>query len=321
MDAGMPAQIDAFEGNARERHGSLENRISGPGNGEHAPVMDGIARAMQHLCAAAFNRGGGKVDRVSIVAFRKVGNELENGVYRRGGFAARMRGPCMSALQIAIDGPAAGGKTTVAQLVARRLDLNFLDTGAMYRALAFLALHHGTEADNAQALRRLCEDDGIRVEFERKSPHGFRIFAGERELVEETLHSPDVTAIVSTVAAHAAVRDAMVTKQRAIADDLPVVMAGRDIGTIVLPDAPVKILLTASIAARAQRRRAQLAAAGIDAPLARLTEEIEERDRLDRSRPVAPLVPARGAHVIDSSDMSVDDVVNAIAAIALRSAA
>jgi cytidylate kinase len=223
-------------------------------------------------------------------------------------------------LQIAIDGPAAGGKTTVARLVAARLAMLYLDTGAMYRALAYLALATGTEADNACALRRLADEDGIRVTLDNGAPLGFHIFASGVELDERALHSTEITAIVSTIAAHPEVREAMVLKQRSIADDVGVVMAGRDIGTIVLPDAPVKIFLTASIEARARRRQAQLAESGIRSSLDRLTKEIEERDGLDRSRVVAPLVPAAGANVIDSSDMSVEDVVQEIVDIARRAA-
>jgi CMP/dCMP kinase len=224
-------------------------------------------------------------------------------------------------LRIAIDGPAAGGKTTVARALARRLHLLYFDTGAMYRALAYLALHTGTEADNAPALRRLCDEDGIAVVLDPGAPMGFRISAAGVELNDAMLQSSEVTAIVSTIAVHAAVREAMVAKQRALAANSAIVMAGRDIGTVVLPDAQVKIFLTASIAARAERRREQLERSGIRASVARLTGEIEERDRLDRSRPVAPLIPAPDAHVIDSSAMSVDEVVGAVVAIVERAAA
>ncbi len=224
-------------------------------------------------------------------------------------------------LHIAIDGPAAGGKTTVARALARRLQLLYLDTGAMYRALAYLALHTGTEVDNGPALRRLCEEDGIRVWLDPEAPLGFRIFAAGAELTDAMLQSPEVTAIVSTIAAHPAVREAMVAKQRALANGSGIVMAGRDIGTIVLPDARVKIFLTATVAARVERRREQLEGSGVHASLARLTEEIGERDRLDRNRAVAPLVPASDAHVIDSSDLSVKQVVDAVIAIVERTVA
>lgn len=221
----------------------------------------------------------------------------------------------MKIIQIAIDGPAASGKTTVARGVASRLHVLYLDTGAMYRALAYLALHTRTDADNGAALARLEAAQPIRVVADKNVRLGFRVFAGEVELSEETLQSNEVTAIVSTVAAHKEVRDLMVRAQRAAVDSVSVVMAGRDIGTVVLPGAAVKIFLTASVAARVARRKAQLEAAGVDVDVHRLTEEIEERDRLDRTRAISPLVPAPGAHVIDSSDMSADRVVDEICSI------
>lgn len=216
------------------------------------------------------------------------------------------------ALHVAIDGPAASGKTTVAGRLARRLGVLYLDTGAMYRALSYLALQTQTEADNASALRRLCEGNAIRVALEPASPLGFRIFASGKELDEAALQSNAVNAIVSTVAAHPIVREAMVEQQRAVAARGSVVMAGRDIGTVVLPDARVKVFLTASVEARVARRREQLARSGVDVTAHRLREEIEERDRLDRSRPIAPLVPAPDARVIDSSAMTPDAVVEEI---------
>ncbi|HEY5256769.1 MAG TPA: (d)CMP kinase [Candidatus Baltobacteraceae bacterium] len=223
-----------------------------------------------------------------------------------------------TALQIAIDGPAASGKTTVARTLARRLDILYLDTGAMYRALAYLALHTRTEIDNEPALTNLCRDNNIGVTLDAGAPLGFRIFAGGRELDQADLDSNEVTAIVSTIAAHPAVRAAMVEEQRRIADSASVVMAGRDIGTVVLPHAAVKIFLTASVRARVERRRAQLQAAGVDVSTHRLTEEIEERDRLDRNRAISPLVAATDAHAIDSSDLDAEAVVDAICAIAER---
>ena len=219
-------------------------------------------------------------------------------------------------LQIAIDGPAASGKTTVARGVAKKLCVLYLDTGAMYRALAYLALHTRTEADNGAALVRLCALQPIHVMLDDAAPLGFRIFAANHELGETLLNSNEVTAIVSTIAAHPEVREVMVQAQRELALRTSVVMAGRDIGTVVLPAAPVKIFLTASVDARVARRRAQLEAAGIDVDVHRLTEEIEERDRLDASRAVAPLRPAEGAHVIDSSTKSAAQVVDEICAIA-----
>ena len=222
-------------------------------------------------------------------------------------------------LQIAIDGPAASGKTTVAHRLASQLRILYLDTGAMYRALALLALQTRYDADNEDALLRLLDQHEIRVSSDAAAPLGFRIFAGDRELGEAVLQSNEVTAIVSTIAAHARIRVAMVEAQRRIAQEGPVVMAGRDIGTVVLPLAQVKIFLTASVAARVERRRAQLEAAGVDVNEHRLAQEIEERDRLDRSRAVSPLVPAADAHIVDSSSLGIDRVLEEIVGIVERS--
>jgi cytidylate kinase len=224
-------------------------------------------------------------------------------------------------LQIAIDGPAAAGKTTVARATARRLGILYLDTGAMYRALASLALRTGTEVDNGAALARLMTAAPIEVELDDSALLGFRIVAGGRELDEAALLSTEVTAIVSAVSAQAAVRTEMVNAQRRIAEKGPVVMAGRDIGTVVLPNAPVKIYLTASLPARIARRRAQLAAAGVDVDVHRLADEIEERDRLDQTRAVSPLAPAPDARIIDSSEIDAEGVVDEICAIVARSGA
>lgn len=188
----------------------------------------------------------------------------------------------------------------------------------MYRALACVALRTGTDADNGAALARLMRGAPIEVELDDSAQLGFRITAGGEELDEATLLSNEVTAIVSTVAAQAEVRVEMVNAQRRIADRGPVVMAGRDIGTVVLPHAPVKVYLTASVAARIERRRLQLEQAGVDVDAHRLAEEIDERDRLDQTRAISPLAPAPDAHIIDSSDMNAQGVVDEICAIVAR---
>jgi CMP/dCMP kinase len=218
-------------------------------------------------------------------------------------------------LQIAIDGPAASGKTTVAHRLADRLHILYLDTGAMYRTLAHIALQTRTDADNEGALIRLWDTSGVRIELDANSPLGFRINAGRRDIDEHILQSNEVTAIVSTIAAHPRVREAMVRSQRDVAARGAVVMAGRDIGTVVLPFAQVKIFLTASVEARVARRRAQLLEAGVDVSIHQLSQEIEERDRLDRERAASPLVPAPDAHAIDSSTIDAEAVVDEIVAI------
>ena len=214
-------------------------------------------------------------------------------------------------LQIAIDGPAASGKTTVARLLALRLGVVYVDTGSMYRALAFAALQTQTDIDNENALVRLF-DQQIRVSLDREAQLGFRVFWKDGELTQDALDSPVVTAVVSIVAAHPRVREAMVREQRRIAAQGSVVMAGRDIGTVVLLDAPCKIFLTASVAARVARRRAQLEASGVDVSAHELAQEIEERDRLDETRKISPLRKAPDAHIIDSSELTAEQVVDAI---------
>jgi cytidylate kinase len=221
-------------------------------------------------------------------------------------------------LQVAIDGPAASGKTTVARRVARRLEALYLDTGALYRALAHLALRSRVDADNESALLHLWENANVSIDVEPQTEQGFRIRAEGAPLDAAVLQSNEVTAVVSTVAAHPRVRAALLASQRSIADGGAVVMAGRDIGTVVLPQAAVKIFLTASVAARVERRRAQLRDAGVRVRTHQLAQEIEERDRLDRERATSPLAPAPDAHVVDSSEMSIEEVVAEILAVVER---
>jgi cytidylate kinase len=218
---------------------------------------------------------------------------------------------------VAIDGPVASGKTTVARALAQRLGILYLDTGAMYRGLAALALAEGADVTDEAALLELARQHPIAVRLDGEAPLGFRIFAGARELGSE-LFSNDVSTVVSAVARHAGVRREMVNRQRAIAAGGPVVMAGRDIGTVVLPDAPLKVFLTASVDARVKRRLAELGAAGAAVDPNVLRVQIAERDRLDETREASPLHAAADAIVIDSSDLGVEEVVARIAALAGR---
>lgn len=220
---------------------------------------------------------------------------------------------------VAIDGPAGSGKTTVARRLSEKLGLLYLDTGAMYRAVALLALRGGVPIDDEAAVLRLARAHPIDVQLDRSSPLGFRILADHAELGPE-LYGNLVSTVVSVVAAYPSIRELMVERQRAIAGSGPVVMAGRDIGTVVLPEAPVKIYLDATLERRVERRQAELAAHGVPIDREELRAQMRERDRLDRERPVAPLRPAPGARIIDSSDLSVEEVVAAIAATAAGSA-
>jgi cytidylate kinase len=210
-------------------------------------------------------------------------------------------------MRIAIDGPAGAGKSTVAEAVASMLGLRRVDTGAMYRALTVLALERGVDLRDGEALARLLAATPFTVD-------GSRVCAAGRWLDDE-LRTPEVDAKVSVVAAHAAVRSLMVERQRALSAGGAVV-DGRDIGTHVLPDAELKIFLTASAAARARRRARQLAARGFPHELPAIEREIEERDARDRSRPVNPLRPAPDAVVIDTTDQTVEEVAERIVALA-----
>jgi cytidylate kinase len=221
---------------------------------------------------------------------------------------------------VAIDGPAGSGKTTVARALARRLGILYLDTGAMYRAVALEALRAGADPSDESAVVELAGRRPVRAVIDGRASQGFRVFAGDEELGDE-LYGNDVSRSVSAVAAHPRVRELLVERQRAIAAGGPVVMAGRDIGTVVLPDAPVKIYLTASVDARVERRRAELAERGTFVEAPELRRQIVERDRLDGSRAVSPLRPASDAVEIDASDLSVEQVVDAIARLFERSAA
>jgi cytidylate kinase len=216
---------------------------------------------------------------------------------------------------IAIDGPAGSGKTTVAHALARRLGVLYLDTGAMYRAVALLSLRADVDPHDESAVLTLARERPIRVVVDESSPLGFRVFAGDHEFGSE-LYGNDVSRVVSLVSAYAGVRDLMVERQRAIAAEGPVIMAGRDIGTVVLPTAALKIFLTASVDERVERRLAELAARGTYVSRPELRAEIEERDRLDATRAVAPLRPAADALEIDSSGATVDEVVERIAELA-----
>ncbi|GAC1414720.1 MAG: (d)CMP kinase [Candidatus Velthaea sp.] len=209
---------------------------------------------------------------------------------------------------VAIDGPSASGKTVVSRALAGRLGTLYLDTGAMYRAVAFLALRNAIDLDNETSLVDLLLHHPLRITADAAAPNGYSVLVDEHDITDE-LTRPDVTAAVSTVAAAPRVRAALVEKQRAIARIEPVVMAGRDIGTVVLPDASYKFFLTASLAERAKRRQAEFALNGIEVSENEVGAQLAERDRLDASRLTSPLRPARDARLIDSTDLPIDGVI------------
>jgi len=205
---------------------------------------------------------------------------------------------------IAIDGPAGSGKSTLARLLAERLGVAYLDTGAMYRAVTLLALRDGVALDDGASLAALARF--AHLGFDGRG----RITAGERDVSDE-IRRPAVSAAVSQVSAHAQVRDVLVAEQRRIAQVSDVVMEGRDIGTVVCPDAAVKIFLVAEAPVRAERRRRELVAKGEHVDPGETLAAIEARDAYDSSRAVAPLKAAPDAVALDSSRLDIEAMVEA----------
>jgi cytidylate kinase len=209
---------------------------------------------------------------------------------------------------VAIDGPVGSGKSTVARRVAERLGFLYLDTGAMYRAVGLLAGEAGHALDDEEAVVRVARR--ARLRFDGQG----RLFAGERE-VGEAIRSLEMGTAASRVSALPGVRRLLVEEQRRLAADADVVMEGRDIGTNVFPDAAVKVFLTARPEVRAARRCAELRAAGQDVDEAEVLAALAERDRRDSERPVAPLRRAADAVELDTSPLTLDEVVDAVVAI------
>ena len=208
---------------------------------------------------------------------------------------------------IAIDGPAGSGKSTVARGVAGALGLEVLDTGAMYRAATLAVLEAGIDPGDADGAAAVARGNTIVV----GEPPG-RVLLGDRDVTTE-IRGPEVTAAVSAVSAHPAVRDVMVHHQRLwVERRRGGVVEGRDIGTVVFPDAAVKVFLTASDEERARRRQRDEEAAARDTELARLRESLARRDALDSNRTTSPLRPADDAWVLDTTARTVDDVVAGI---------
>jgi pantoate ligase/cytidylate kinase len=212
---------------------------------------------------------------------------------------------------IAIDGPAGAGKSSVARAVAAQLQLLYLDTGAMYRAITWLALQRGIPLDDAEQLTQLAAQTQLRLQSGPSPDEPTRIWANGQEITQ-AIRSPEVTRWVSQVAAVPGVRQELVKQQRLLGRDGGAVLEGRDIGTHVFPDAELKVFLTASLGERAQRRQHQLQAQGQVVSLEELKAQLEQRDRYDSERQIAPLRPAPDAIVIDTDHLSQAEVENKI---------
>jgi CMP/dCMP kinase len=217
-------------------------------------------------------------------------------------------------ISIAIDGPAAAGKSTVAKIVAEGLEYIYIDTGAMYRALTYKAIKNQVDIKNEADLMEILNDTVI----ELLPGKAGQIVLLDGSDVTNNIRTSEVTNNVSVVAAHEAVRKEMVRRQQRFAERGGVVMDGRDIGTHVLPNAEVKVFLLASVEERAQRRHAENIQKGYPSDLETLKQEIAQRDKFDSEREVAPLRKAKGAVEIDTTSLSIQQVVNQIMKLALE---
>jgi len=210
---------------------------------------------------------------------------------------------------ITIDGPSGAGKGTAARLVAEQLGWHLLDSGAIYRVLAVATQHHHLAVEEEEPLIPIAAH--LDVQFEITNNGDSKVIL-EGEDVTNTIRTEEVGAIASKVAAFPRVREALLRRQRAFRLAPGLVADGRDMGTVVFIDAPVKVFLTASAEERAERRFNQLKEKGFDVKITRLLDDIRQRDERDQNRSVAPLVPAEGALILDSTELSIDEVVNEI---------
>lgn len=211
-------------------------------------------------------------------------------------------------IQIAIDGPAAAGKSTIAKIAAEALAYTYIDTGAMYRAITYKALLHHIDIENEDAMAKLLTETTIEL---KPSLSGQLVFLDGRDVSNE-IRSNEVTSSVSLAATHASLRSEMVQRQLAMAKTGGVVMDGRDIGTHVLTDAELKIFMSASVEERAQRRHLENEKRGISSDLVQLKKEISERDKMDSEREASPLIQAEDAIYLDTTHLTIQEAADTI---------
>lgn len=211
-------------------------------------------------------------------------------------------------MNIAIDGPAGAGKSTIAKRLAKKLGFIYVDTGAMYRAMAYYFLQHNIDAKDENAIAAACPDVDVTITYE----NGEQQVLLNGENVNGVIRNEEVGNMASSTSVYPVVRKKLVELQRQLAKSADVIMDGRDIGTCVLLDAQVKIYLTASSATRAKRRYDELTEKGVSCDLAEIEKDIIDRDYRDMHRETSPLRQAEDAVLVDSSEMNIDEVVDAI---------
>lgn len=211
-------------------------------------------------------------------------------------------------IQIAIDGPAGAGKSTIAKIVAENLSFTYIDTGAMYRAVTYKGMKQNIQLEDAESLEQMLRSTEIKLQ---PSPKGQLVFV-DGEDVSDAIRSNEVTANVSQVAAHANIREILVAMQQQLAAQGGVVMDGRDIATHVLKDAELKIFMSASVEERARRRFLDNERRGIPSTIEKLQEEIALRDKLDSEREASPLIQAEDALFLDTTTLTIEEAAQAI---------
>lgn len=208
---------------------------------------------------------------------------------------------------VAIDGPAGAGKSTIAKMVAKKLGFTYVDTGSMYRAMALACLREGLKASDEAEVCKVCENLDVSLEYDENGAQQV-ILNGEN--VNAYIRTEEVGNMTSAIAVYGPVREKLVELQRKLGTKYDVIMDGRDIGTCVLKDAPVKIYLTASSRTRAERRYKELTEKGVDCNLDDIEKDIIDRDYRDMNREISPLKQADDAILVDSSNMGIEEVVN-----------
>jgi cytidylate kinase len=217
----------------------------------------------------------------------------------------------LMSFQVAVDGPAGSGKSSVSKLIAKKYGFTYLDTGAMYRACAYIRMKFPSDDDS---FIKILENTDMRFE---PAPEGQRMFIninGSDTEITDIIRTPEVTALVGAVSAMHDVRRLMTAKQKELARKGEVIMEGRDIGTVVLPEADVKFFFTASPTERARRRQAEWKTKGVEVPLEQLENDILRRDEMDTSRAEAPLKKAEDAVELDTTGLTIDEVISIMSA-------